>query len=193
MRPLRPFGWRCGAKIMNLGQKIKARRKELGLSLRELAEQVSLTASFLSQVERGLASPSIDSLRAISKALNVPVFHFLIDMEGYNPVTRNDERRQLILPQASITYELLTPVNRKMEIILATLEPTDGDIPLIHHQHTEECIYVLEGELEVELSDERYVLRAGDAIYFDGPLLRRLAGRGDNTVRYLAIITPPIF
>lgn len=165
----------------------------MGLSLRELADQVSLTASFLSQVERGLASPSIESLRAISKALDVPVFHFLIDMEGYNPIIRKEERRQLTLPEASITYELLTPVNRKMEIILATLEPTDGDIPLIHHRHTEECIYVLEGELEVELSDEVYVLQAGDTIYFEGPLLRRLSGSGDNTVRYLAIITPPIF
>lgn len=163
------------------------------LSLRELAEQVNLTASFLSQVERGLASPSIESLRAISKALDVPVFHFFIDMEGYNPVIRRRERRRLILPEAGITYELLTPVNREMEMILATLEPTDGDIPLIHHQHTEECIYVLEGELEVELSDERYVLQAGDTIYFEGPLLRRLSGRGDKTVRYLAIITPPIF
>ncbi|MDX1688265.1 MAG: XRE family transcriptional regulator [Candidatus Promineifilaceae bacterium] len=178
---------------MDLGQKIKARRKKMKLSLRELAEQVSLTASFLSQVERGLASPSIESLRAISKALDVPVFHFLIDMEGYNPVIRAGERRQLILPQANITYELLTPVNRKMEIIMATLEPTDGDIPLIHHQHTEECIYVLEGELEVALSDEVYVLQAGDTIYFEGAILRRLAGRGDKTVRYLAIITPPIF
>jgi len=178
---------------MHLGQKIKARRKKMELSLRELAGQVSLTASFLSQVERGLASPSIDSLRAISKALDVPVFHFLIEMEGYNPVIRKEERRQLILPQANITYELLTPVNRKMEIVHATLEPTDGDIPLIEHRHTEECIYVLEGELEVELSDDRYMLKAGDAIYFDGALLRRLSGRGGKTVRYLAIITPPIF
>lgn len=178
---------------MNLGKKIRARRKKMGLSLRELAAQVNLTASFLSQVERGLASPSIDSLRAISKALGVPVFHFLIDMEDYDPVIRRGQRRQITLPEANITYELLTPVNRKMEIILATLEPTDGDIPLIHHQHTEECIYILEGELEVELSDERFILQAGDTIYFEGPLLRRLAGRGDKTVRYLAIITPPIF
>ena len=178
---------------MDLGQKIKARRTELGMSLRELAQHVSLTASFLSQVERGLASPSIDSLRTISKALDVPVFHFLIEMDGYDPVIRSDSRRRLVLPEANITYELLTPVNRKMEIIQATLEPTDGDIPLIHHQHTEECIYVLEGELEVELSDERFVLQAGDAIYFDGPLLRRLSARGEQTVRFLTIITPPIF
>lgn len=178
---------------MHLGEKIKARRKKMSLSLRELAEEVSLTASFLSQVERGLASPSIDSLRVISKALNVPVFHFLIDMEGYNPVIRKEERRQLVLPQANITYELLTPVNRKMEIVMATLKPAEGDIPLIHHRHTEECLYVLDGELEVELDDGVYVLQAGDAIYFDGSRLKRLSGRGEKTVRYLAIITPPIF
>jgi transcriptional regulator with XRE-family HTH domain len=63
---------------MELGNRLRARRQELGLSLRELAERVGLTASFLSQIERDLASPSIESLRKISDALEVPNFHFLV-------------------------------------------------------------------------------------------------------------------
>jgi len=178
---------------VELGQKIRERRKQMGMSLRTLASEVGVTASFLSQIERSMASPSIDSLRAISKALGVPVFHFLIEPDDHNPVIRRNERRKLVLPQQDIVYQCLTPVNRKMEVVLAQLDPNDGDIPLVHHEHTEECLYVLEGELEVVLADETYVLGAGDTIYFEGPMLQRLRARGDRTVKYLAIVTPPIF
>ena len=60
---------------MRLGERIRARRKELDLSLRELADAVSLTSSFLSLIERDQSSPSIESLRKISEALEVPVFY----------------------------------------------------------------------------------------------------------------------
>ena len=73
---------------MELGHRLRTRRQELGLSLRELAERVGLTASFLSQIERDLASPSIESLRKISDALEVPIFHFLIEPEVRSPVVR---------------------------------------------------------------------------------------------------------
>ena len=53
--------------------------------------------------------------------------------------------------------------------------------------------YVLQGQLEIQLSDEVYLLRPGDSIYFEGPLLRRLAARGDETLRFISVITPPIF
>lgn len=179
---------------MDIGEKIKQRRKEMGFSLRDLAAKVDLTASFLSQIERNQASPSIDSLRKISQALNVPVFYFLLEQKGPSPVVRRNQRRQLTLPEANITYQLLTPdVNRKMEVILAELDPHDGEVPLVHHEHTEECILVLDGELDVTLGVEVYELEAGDAIYFDGPMLQRLQARGEKPVCYLSIITPPIF
>jgi transcriptional regulator with XRE-family HTH domain len=178
---------------MDLGQRIRERRKQLGLSLRQLAGEAGLTASFLSQVERGLASPSIDSLRAISRALDVPMFYFLLEPNDHNPVIRHDQRRKLVIPQTGITYELLSPINRKMEVVLTKLDPEDGNVPIMHYQNTEECIFVLEGELEVGLVDERHVLQAGDSIYFEGPMLRDLTARGSQTVRYLSMITPPIF
>jgi transcriptional regulator with XRE-family HTH domain len=179
---------------MNVGDKIKNRRKALGMSLRALAEQSDLTASYLSQVERNVSMPSIDSLRKISKALNIPTFYFFLETENPSPVVRRGERRQLLIPQSHVIYELLTPnVNRKMEIILAELQPTSGAIPLIHHENTEECILVLEGQLEVQVAGETYQLKTGDTIYFEGVLLQRIAAVGDSKVRYLSIVTPPIF
>ena len=179
---------------MEIGHKIKKRRKELGLSLRDLAAQVDLTASFLSQVERDVASPSIESLRKISKALDVPVFYFLLESSGPSPVVRNNERRKLAMPEAYVTYELLTQdAKRKMGVVLAELHPTDATVPLVHDPNTEECIFVLEGELEVCLGTDTYHLEAGDTIYFDGVLLQNISAKGRKVVRYLSIITPPIF
>ncbi len=75
-----------------LGDRIRTRRKELRLSQSDLAERTGMTASFVSQVERGVTSPSIDSLYKISRSLDVPVFHFLLEPEVKSPVVRHHER-----------------------------------------------------------------------------------------------------
>jgi transcriptional regulator with XRE-family HTH domain len=180
---------------MEIGHRIRARRLELGLSLRELAERVGLTASFLSQIERDLASPSIESLRKVSDALEVPIFHFLVEPDVKSPVVRRDERAQLKLPGSNLIYQLMTPdLNRKMEVFLAEKEPGEEKITLPLRQQTEEFIYVIQGQLEIDLGEgEDYLLGAGDSVYFDGPRLRRLAARGDTTLRFISVITPPIF
>jgi len=179
---------------VEIGQRIRDRRKELGLSLRELAEQVDLTASFLSQVERDLTSPSIESLSRISQALEVPVFHFLIEPGGQCPVVRRDARTLLNLPDSNLVYQLLTPdLNRTMEAFLAEREPGQEKITVKLREETEEFIYVLAGQLEIELSGEVYLLGPGDTVYFEGHSLQRLVARGDETLRFISVITPPIF
>lgn len=179
---------------MELGNRIRQRRKELGLSLRELAERVGLTASFLSQIERDLTSPSLESLRKISDALEVPIFHFLVKPDGKCPVVRRSQRAELKLPDSNLTYKLLTPdLNRKLEAFLAEREPGEEKITIPLRQHTEEFIYVLQGQLEIELGEEVYLLGPGDSTSFDGPMLRRLAATGDETLRFISVITPPIF
>ena len=179
---------------MQLGQRIKSRRKELNLSLRDLAGQVNLTASFLSQVERDLTSPSIESLRKISEALDVPIFYFLVEPNAESPVVRRNQRRKLILPDSNLVYELLTPdLNRKLEVVMVALEPGEHSAAIPLRGHTEECIYVLQGQMEIALSEDVYSLASGDSIYFEGPMLRYLTAKGDETLRYISIITPPVF
>jgi transcriptional regulator with XRE-family HTH domain len=179
---------------MELGQRIRARRQELNLSLRDLADRVGLTASFLSQIERDLTSPSIESLRKISDALEVPIFHFLVEPEVKSPVVRHDQRARLTLPGSNLTYQLLTPdLNRKMEAFLAEREPGQEKMTVPLRQQTEELIYVLQGQLEIQLGEDVYQLGPGDSAYFAGSMLRRLAARGDITLRFVSVITPPVF
>ncbi len=60
-----------------IGQKLKQRRDELNLSLRELGAQTGLSAAFLSQIECGKSNPSLHSLQNIAKILDVPLHYFL--------------------------------------------------------------------------------------------------------------------
>jgi transcriptional regulator with XRE-family HTH domain len=179
---------------VELGTRIRSRRQELGLSLRDLAERVDLTASFLSQIERDLTSPSLESLRRISDALEVPIFHFLLKISDKCPVVRCGRRSKLILPESNLTYELLSPdLNRQMEPFLAVWEPGDQRITFPLRQQTEEFLYVIQGQLEIQLGEDVYLLGPGDSVYFEGVQLRRLTAKGDTTLRFLSVITPPIF
>ena len=66
---------------MTIGEKLKKSRNDKGMSLRELATKVDLSASFLSQIEQGKASPSIENLKKIAHTLDVRVAYLIEDEE----------------------------------------------------------------------------------------------------------------
>jgi transcriptional regulator with XRE-family HTH domain len=177
-----------------IGKRLKEKRKELSLSLRELASRTGLTASFISQVERDLTSPSITSLRKIAQALGVPIFYFLMDHQVPSPVVRKNERRQLVIPHSHVRYELLAPdLNRKIEFLIARLAPgaSSSDRPMTHP--CEECHLVLQGRMLIQIGEERYVLEEGDSICYDGSVPHNITSIGDHELVFVSAITPPMF
>jgi transcriptional regulator with XRE-family HTH domain len=181
---------------LDIGARIKQRREEVGLSLRELAKKTNLTASFLSQAERNLTNTSIDSLRRIAAALNVSILHFLAEARHQVPIVRKGNRAKLTLPDSGLTYELLVPdLTRKMEVFIGKLSPGKSNVvrkPL--REPTEECILVLTGTLEIGLDSNLYDLEEGDSIYFDGGQLSSLSNSSETErVEWVSIITPPVF
>lgn len=177
-----------------LGETIRRIRAEKNMSLRELADKTDLTPSFLSQVERDLAEPSITSLRKIADALGVPIFYFLLDNEKPSPVVRKNERKTLKMPQSHLMYELLVPnLDRSMEVWMGRLEPgaVSCETPLSHQG--EECLFVLQGLMEVQLGEEIYVLEEGDTIYYFGAVPHQLKNIGEGELVFISAITPPLF
>lgn len=175
----------------SLGPRLRARRKALGLSLRSLAARAGVSASFLSQVERELVSPSIQTLTAVSRALEVPIYHFLL--ESPDPVVRHDGRRRLIVPNSSVVYELLCPdVHRSMEVSLGHLEANavSTQEPLAHA--TEEFMLVLEGIMDIEIGPRRYTLEPGDSIYYHGVAPHRFVSVGDQDLIFISAVSPPV-
>ena len=179
-----------------LGAKIRQRRSELNLSLGDLSARTSLTPSFLSQVERDMAEPSITSLRKIAEALEVPIFYFLLDAETHRPVVRKSERRVLELTASGVTYELLSPpdfVGRSMEVVITRMRP--GVVGGAHPgtPPPEELILVRPGEAVVRVADEEHELATGDSIYFHSSIPHQIRNSGEGELEILAAITPPAF
>ena len=98
---------------MTIGEKLKKSRNDKGMSLRELATKVDLSASFLSQIEQGKASPSIENLKKIAHTLDVRVAYLIEDEE-------DDIRNIEFVKAANVRYIESIDSNIKMGILLAS-------------------------------------------------------------------------
>lgn len=177
-----------------LGEKIRNKRMELGMSLKELAEKAGLTSGGLSQIERDLTDPSIASLRKIANVLDVAVFYFLMEETGTNPVVRKKDRKILKLPKSHTSYELLCPdLKRQMEMFIGRLKPGASTGEKLNSQNGEEVILVMEGTMCIQILEDEYVLEEGDTIYFASSTLRKIKNIGDIELVIISTVTPPNF
>jgi len=175
------------------GVRLRERRHELGLSLKDLAARTNLTASFLSLVERGHNRPSLESLHRIAEALDVAQFHFIQAPNDHNPVVRRQSRIKLIYPSGDITAELLVPhLHGRLEVFITRTTASAANVARTPAFDSEECLYLMEGCLRVVLAEGEFLLEAGDAIYFHGNTLCELRAEGDGEAVFLSAVTPPI-
>lgn len=176
---------------MKIGERIRTRRKEMGLSLRELGKKAGVTAGFLSQVENDQVSPSLNSLQNIATALQVPMFYFLNNTQG-GKVVKADQRRRLNFKNSQIGYDLLTPdFTRKMMAFIIRMEPHARRIALPLAKPTEQWMHVQQGRLKIIVGEDTHLLDPGDTIYYDGDLLNEFCSASDEELIILCCITPP--
>lgn len=180
---------------LTIGMRIREQRKMLGISLAETARRTGLTTSFLSQVERGLVSTSINSLRRISEALGVSILYFLNDSPRQDPVGRVGNRMKITLPGLSdIVYEVITTnLANKVEVFIGHLKPGRTYSARSLAVPTEECIYMISGQLMVGLENQDYYLDPGDSICFQGGMLKKFSCASDEEAIWVAVLTPPVF
>lgn len=182
-----------------LGPRIREIRQQKGLTLNELANMTELTASYLSQIERNIIEPSLSSLRKVSVALNVPIYTFLANENKQHVLIKSDQRIKLDLPNASITHEFLTPMasdkeaNPKMEIIYFQLESNRWNTDDFMVHAADECIFVMEGKMEIILGDDKYVLEKGDSIYIQENTPHKIYNPGSEKAIGISNICPPIY
>lgn len=179
-----------------IGKRIRARRNEVGISIRELGRRTDLTASFLSQIELGQANASVNSLRRIAVELGVNMMYFFKEAPIPNPVIRADKRPTITFVDPDVTYELLTPERtHKLEVLLGRTNPCVKDINIARKLEisTEELIIVLSGVLNIGLEGGDYELNPGDSIYFKGEDLISISCSSEEETTWISCMTPPGF
>ncbi|MBO8162250.1 MAG: helix-turn-helix transcriptional regulator [Brevibacillus sp.] len=181
--------------IETIGQKIRTIRKEKGYTLEILAVKTGLSKGLLSQVERGISQPSLDSLWKITRALEASFVHFFEDIDQKHVhLIRKEERRKLLFPHSSGIYSLLaTGGKAKLGMMEVRLMPGDQARDQFVQAEGEECLFVTKGTVKVYVSDEVFELEPGDSLYFDSFQPHLVANEGEEEAVILWALTPPQF
>jgi transcriptional regulator with XRE-family HTH domain len=180
---------------VDLGARIRALRLARGSTLRHLAAQAGVTESFLSQVERGVASPSIASVQRIARALGQSIAELFAADEAAGIVVRRRDRRRVVYQGLGAVDEFLTrATDGKLQVIMSTIQPGGGTGDEAYtHDSDEEVLVVLEGVLDLWVGVEHYRLEAGDAVTHPSRVPHHNTNPGPGIARVLFCITPPSF
>ena len=177
---------------MDIGRKLKELRIGNDLTLEELASRSELTKGFLSQVERGLTSPSISTLEDILEALGTNLSDFFKDDKDEKIVFT--EQDFFVDEQDEYTIEWIVPNAQKneMEPILLTLHPHRKSRVMESH-HGEEFGYVLKGNVMLVRGGKKLRLKVRETFYINGNKSHYLYNAGSTDAKILWVTTPPQF
>lgn len=180
---------------LNIGKKMQEFRAKRGMSIREVAQGANVTASMLSQIERGLVNPSINTLKLISHALEMPMFLFFKEDETLDMVVRRDKRKTIGHPeQADVLYSLLTPdVKGSIEFCMMVIPPRSGAESITQCHSGEEVAYVLEGPVEIVVDEAVFTLETGDSIRIPAMAVHNWNNHMSVTAKVIFAVTPPSF
>ncbi|WP_306319128.1 MULTISPECIES: helix-turn-helix domain-containing protein [unclassified Streptomyces] len=175
-----------------IGNRIRELRKAHKMTVRELATRAGVSTGLVSQVERGLTDPSLESLRRLSTALGMPLFDlFRQDEPDEVAVVRRERRIQVRSPEGGIEYTRVSAGSARLEVLEGTLEPGGASSERPYSHPSEECVLLLSGSLVVEAGGGRHELGPGDSCTFDSRVPHRYVNEGEGTAQFLVSVTPP--
>lgn len=153
-----------------VGSKLRLLRKASAMSIQTLAERSDRSIGYISQIERGISSPTLRDIAVFTKALGVPFNELLrepFDTGAGRPVRLDSEKVLMDFRGTGITKRVLTPQNRgSIDFYLMTIEGggSTGESPYSHDG--EEAGFVLKGILQISIGGQEYRLGAGDSFRF---------------------------
>jgi transcriptional regulator with XRE-family HTH domain len=180
-----------------IGPRLREERIKAGISQRELARRLGLSASLISQLESGQSRPSVGTLYSIVTELGVSLDHVIRgddregadgsdegSAEGHSPVVHPGEGPAIDLDSGVRWEELAADREEGVDFLRAIYEvggASTPDLSLMRH-HGREYGYVVSGTLGIQIGFEEHELHAGDSIAFDSTTPHRLFNKGDVPV-----------
>ncbi|MBN2736013.1 MAG: helix-turn-helix transcriptional regulator [Spirochaetales bacterium] len=178
-----------------LGNNLKRKRESRGKSLREIAALAEISASLLSQIENGKATPSLGTLKKLADILNTTVGELMGEKPVNHDIPVMRQKSRKVFRNQGIETQLLTNPDslKQMEPFCFILEPgaCSGDD---YYQHFgQEFVIVIQGNLELVLNEKSYFLAKGDSIYFNSSIPHKFRNPGDGKAELIWVVTPPTF
>jgi len=182
--------------LVELAERIKAKRLERRLTLEQVASRTGLTRSWLSKVENFRITPSLPALGEIAEALGVKIADLVegIDVKPRISIVRSDERKlvERDRPDSKIVYESLAhkrPQRMMDPFLLSVPAGIARKTPMAHEG--EEFLMAVEGNVDLEYAGTVHHLNEGDCVYFDASAAHRLINSNAHAVKVLSVFHAP--
>lgn len=177
-----------------IGQILRVFREKTGRNQREIASLAGISISMLSQIERGVVSPSIETLMEVCSVLGLDTAELFSRLSRRTPVRINHPGQRLTSKVAGALYEQLVAspdASHPAEMILLEVKP-DKQVGLKGKGHEGvEMGYVLEGSAILAIDDQKHELSQGDSFSFASYLPHKLINNSNKTFRAVWTMLPP--
>ena len=176
-----------------LGVRVRDLRKDRGLTLDELAAASGVSRAMISKLERGEKNPTLVIAARLAEGLGVSLSRLAGVEERREVVVVPREKRPVLRdPETGFERQSLSPTfaGRGVEFLRNVVPEgsTSGDFPP-HRKGVEEHLVVESGELEATLGGETYLLREGDALFFEADVPHRFVNVGRGECSYYLVIS----
>ncbi len=177
-----------------LGRRIKRRRLEKNLTLKDVELKAKVSATHVSEIERGMTSPTVGALAKIALALGTEASYFL-KQDAYPPISivRKNKRRVLRYDNWGAAIHCLSGGTSEARMSFLEVELMPGithDMEPFTHTG-EEFVHILRGVVETHIGSDRHLLKEGDSIHFRSGEPHTIRNIGDGRARVLWVAAPP--
>lgn len=186
-----------------VGAKIKSLRESKEITIAELAERSGLAEEQINRIENNVDLPSLAPLIKIARALGVRLGTFLDDLNEESTVVCRKQQsgdatisfsNNALDTRIHMHYRSLakSKSDRHMEPFIIDIEASDNVQYELSSHEGEEFVYVIEGTIELCHGKQKYVIEAGDTIYYDSIVPHHLHSYQGGAARILAVVYTPI-
>ena len=204
----RPQSEAGAINLNSLGSRLRAERERLEISLRELARRIEVSPSLISQIERGLAMPSVSTLWLLATELGLTIDALFSSSERppqsggasatpardgtspKGPVQRREDRKSIRLAGGVLWERLTAQSDDEVEFLHVNYAPGAESCPpdSMFRHGGKEYAYVLSGRLGLQIGFENYELAAGDSVSFSAQMPHRLWAIGTEPATAIWVV-----
>lgn len=177
-------------EINELGERIRELRQSQDLTIRELAAKADISVNALSLIENGKTSPSVNTLRQIARALQVPMTRFFQPVMDEKSIvfTKASSRPKAMTKVALMEYLSKDLTGNVVDALVINTHPNmnSGNVPIMHAGY--EFVYCLSGKILYSIDNEHFLLEPGDSLAFEASHNHQWQNLDPGVSQYLLVM-----
>lgn len=173
-----------------LGDKLKATRNKMGLSLNDVSLKTGVSKTMLSQIERSESMPTIATVWKIANGLKIKLETLLDDSSKLYDVINIADKVAVEDDNGRMIIHSVFPFSPMSgyEVLFGIFKPECNYSDDNHANSTTEQLFVTEGELTMEIGGKIYALPTGSSLSFDSTDKHRYMNRGTVDAKVMIIV-----